>query len=422
MYTRGILMNFNFGLKVAATLLILAIAPFATAQQEETPGSEIERSVPDNPGGIIPQPPDPSTLTPSQDQQFTPDLIIISGRVIKDDGSPPPFGTVIERDCGGVVIKEELVDSNGNFNFVVGDEHRAGNLFPDATENFSTDGAVTGGTSAYSQRSQRRMLKRNYPEDLPVCVVQASYAGYQSTIARLGFGQTSGYIDVGTIVIYPVTREKGTVVSAANLGVPDRARNELEKGLNALEKNDFEKAEKHYRAAIKEYPEYAHAWVELGWLHQKRQNYEAARKAYKEALKLDKFYVNPHIRLAQLSAIEAKWREAEKYSDKALELDPSSFPEAYFFNALAKYNLNQLNSAEDCIRRGIRLDKENKVPKMHLVLANILSKKNDPRGSVNAMRRYLEIKPDASDADQIRSLLKRYEKITENLPAIPPKD
>ena len=415
-------MNLSFGLKITVLLLILAITPFAAAQQEEVPGNGVEGSVPDNPGRIPPQTSNPSTSTPSEDQQLTPDLIIISGRVIKDDGSPPPFGTVIERDCGGVVIKEELVDSNGNFNFVVGDRHRAGGLFPDATENFSTDGAVVGGTSAYSQRNQQRMLKRNYPEDLPVCVVQASYAGYQSTIARLGFGQTSGYIDVGTIVIYPVTREKGTVVSAANLGVPDSARNELEKGRNALGKNDFEKAEKHYRAAITEYPEYAHAWVELGWLYQKRQNYEAARNAYKEALELDKYYVNPYIRLAQLSAIEANWRESEKYSGKALELDPSSFPEAYFLNALAKYNLNQLNSAEDCIRRGIRLDKENKVPKMHLVLANILSKKNDPRGSLNAMRRYLEIKPDASDADQIRSLVKRYEDITQNLPAVLPKE
>jgi len=415
-------MHSKFGLYGITALLLLTITPFAAAQQEVVPETGSEGSAPAIPS-IIPQQPPTDPSTPSfQDPQLVPDMIIIAGRVIREDGSPPPFGTVIERDCGGVVIKEELVDMNGNFNFLVGDVHRASSLFPDATENFSSDSAVTGGTGAHSQRNQQRMLKRNYPEDLPLCVVRARYSGYQSTFARLGFGQTSGYIDVGTIVIYPVTRENSTVVSAANLGVPEDARKELGKGRSALEENKFAKAEKHFKSAIKNYPEYARAWLELGWLYQRQQSNEAARKAYKEALKLDKFYVDPYIRLAQLSAMEEKWAETEEYSSKALDLEPPFFPEAYFLNALAKYNMDQLDSAEDCILRGIRLDSENNIPQMHLVLANILSKKNDPRGSMNAMRRYLEIEPDASDADRIRLLVKRYEKIAETLPSIPSEE
>jgi len=411
-------MYFKLVFYLTTAMGILTGIPFVSAQQDNTPGSDSDGDAPI----IVPSIPEPPPINPPppEDPQLKPDLIIISGRVIQEDGSPPPYGTVVERDCGGVVIKEGLVDSNGNFNFVVGDVHRASNLFPDATENFSTDNSVTGGTGTHSQRNQQRMLKRNYPEDLAVCVVQARYTGYQSTTERLGIGQTRGYMDVGTLVIYPLTRAKKTVVSAADLLVPDRARKDLEKGLKAFGANRFDKAEKHYKSAIGKYPQYIDAWIELGWLYQKQDRYEHARNAYKEALKLNGSYIMPYIRLAHLSALEANWDEAESYSREALDLDSTSFPQAYFLNALAKYNLNKLDSAEESVRKGINLDQENKFPKMQLVLANILAKKMDPYGSMNAMRRYLEVEPNASDAEHIRLLVKRYEKITENLPDTSP--
>ena len=412
-------MNFKLVFYIITALLVLASIPFTSAQQENTPGSGSDANVPVIVPDIPQQPPVPPPSP--EDQQLAPDMIIISGRVVQEDGSPPPFGTIVERDCGGVVIKEQLVDSNGNFNFVVGDMHRASSLFPDATENFSTDSAVTGGTGVHSQRNQQRMLKRNYPEDMAVCVVQARYTGYQSTIARLGIGQTRGYMDVGTIVIYPLTRAKRTVVSTADLMIPDRARKDLEKGREAFADNEFDKAEKHYKSAIVKYPQYSDAWIELGWLYQEKDQYEQARNAYKEALNLDKSYVNPYLRLAQLSAMEEKWDETESYTREALELNATSFPQAYFLNALAKYNLNKLDSAEESVRKGINLDQENKFPKMQLVLANILAKKMDPYGSMRAMLRYLEVEPNASNADYIRLLVKKYEKITENLPESPSK-
>ncbi len=413
-------MNFKLVFYIITALLVLASIPFTSAQQENTPGSGSDANVPVIVPDIPQQPPVPPPSP--EDQQLAPDMIIISGRVVQEDGSPPPFGTIVERDCGGVVIKEQLVDSNGNFNFVVGDMHRASSLFPDATENFSTDSAVTGGTGVHSQRNQQRMLKRNYPEDMAVCVVQARYTGYQSTIARLGIGQTRGYMDVGTIVIYPLTRAKRTVVSTADLMIPDRARKDLEKGREAFADNEFDKAEKHYKSAIVKYPQYSDAWIELGWLYQEKDQYEQARNAYKEALNLDKSYVNPYLRLAQLSAMEEKWDETESYTREALELNATSFPQAYFLDALAKYNLNKLDSAEESVRKGINLDQENKFPKMQLVLANILAKKMDPYGSMRAMLRYLEVEPNASNADYIRLLVKKYEKITENLPESPSKE
>jgi hypothetical protein len=50
---------------------------------------------------------------------------------------------------------------------------------------------------------------------------------------------------------------------------------------------------------------------------------------------------------------------------------------------------------------------------MYLLLANICAKKQDRLGSIEAMRQYLAISPDAPDADNIRTLMKEYKKIAE---------
>jgi len=94
-------------------------------------------------------------------------------------------------------------------------------------------------------------------------------------------------------------------------------------------------------------------------------------------------------------------------------LDSVAFPELFFFKALAHYNLDQLDLAEKSIHRGIRMDLEHQIPKMYLLLANIHAKNQDHADSMTAMRQYLNIDPNAQDADKVRSRMKEYKKIAE---------
>jgi tetratricopeptide (TPR) repeat protein len=229
----------------------------------------------------------------------------------------------------------------------------------------------------------------------------------------LGVVQKTGLIQVGTIILYPMSKRTGKVVSVTNLKASRPAREALEKGKKAFKQDEYDAAENYFQSALSIYPRYADAWIELGWLYQKQKNYKDARKAYIKASDTDKLFVNPYIRLAQLSAIEQKWEDAIKYSDTALSLDPIAFPEALFLKALSHYSLDQLDLAEQIIRRGIKIDLKNQIPKMYLLLANICAKKQDHSESIEAMRQYLAIKPDAPDADNVRTLMKEYKKIAD---------
>jgi hypothetical protein len=397
---------------LSSLVLFSAMFSPAMAQLNDPAGKEENNSIFNLPK-INPStdPPPPIVPTqPSKPEQIK-NPVIIQGMVITDDGSPPPFGTVIERDCGWVVVKEILVDSGGYYSFRIGDDARSSGLFADASENYYRDTSERD-TSGYQRQDQVEWFQElKNPEQVMGCVLQARHIGYQSSAARLGVEQRTGVIQVGTIIMYPMSRINGTSVSVTNMKAPKTAQKALNNGRKALQNNELDKAETFLASAIQYYPKYAEAWVELGWLYQARDRYEDARKAYKTALKADKLYVSPYIRLAQLAALEKKWKDSIEYSNEAISLDPISYPQAYYLNALAQYHMNQLDRAENSVNRGIRVDLEKKFPRLYLILANILTKKQDPAGSIEAMRQYLKLEPNAPDAGYIRSLMKETEKI-----------
>lgn len=391
-------------------LLFLATLPAVHAQEGSTgkTGKESTHvSRPKDPPKWEPVQP-PAFETPYVPQQV-PERIIIQGKVIQEDGGPPPFGTIIERECGPVVTKEILVDSNGFYSFVVGDANRTAGLLVDASENFYYN--TMPSTFEYGMAGfQGWFQDRSDPLELIGCVLRAHLDGYHSTDVHLAIGQSMGLVEVGTILVYPVSRVTGTSVSATNLKAPKAAKDALKQGIKSFEKKELGKAEALFREAVAIYPSYSDAWIELGWLYQSEKRIEDARRCYRTASDADKSYVSPYIRLAQLSALENNWAQTVEYSGKALSLDPVSYPDAYFLHALAYYRTDQLEQAEKSVRQGIRIDLGRNIPQMHLMLANIRTKKSDPAGSMEAMRQYLKIRPNAPGSDQIRILVREQEK------------
>jgi tetratricopeptide (TPR) repeat protein len=355
--------------------------------------------------------PQPDSQAP---EQPSPELIFISGRVILEDGTPPPFGAFIERDCGGSITKEAAVSFDGHFGFQVGDRNRFGSLFPDASEGigqdpFDQEQNIGGlGESGFPRGRQTIPLSSR----LMGCELRAKLQGYRSTVVRLDSGPMTGQNEVGTIVVYPIERVKGTAVSLTSLLAPKTARKSMERAQKAFQKKKYGESESLLRAAIDVYPRYVEAWFALGQLLQQEQRNDEARGAYAKAVDADKLYVGPYIRLAQLSLTEGKWQEAANLTDQALALDPISFPEGYYFNALAYYNLGKLDLAEKSARQEQRLDSRHQFPRVHLILANILARRQDTVGAIKEMRNYLKLAPNASDADYVRSRVQEKEKLS----------
>ena len=324
-------------------------------------------------------------------------MLFVSGAVVMEDGSPVPMGTAIERVCGGRSTLEAYVSANGNFAFSLGGANRiSGSMFADASQDLNDLSATRTG-------------RVPVPTTLMGCELRAQLAGYRSSRLVLDGSHTMGNVNAGTILLVPLARVKGSLVSASDLGAPKSARKALERAQKAFREDNLADAEKNLKTAVGEYQGYAAAWVGLGQVYQKLRRLPEARNAYEQAIAADDKFVSPYVSLAQLAGIEQKWQEMADWSDRALELDPVDSPEAYFFNAVANYNLTKLEAAERSALKTQRLDPQGRLPYASIILANVLEQRNDVAGAIQQLQNYLASAPQSSNAAQVRTRLEQLE-------------
>jgi tetratricopeptide (TPR) repeat protein len=390
-------------LSIAVLLILL---PWAGAQQGGRGGGT-------GTGGntspaIIPRP--PTIMPPAENRmpevQAAPQSIYIAGSVIQEDGTPPPMGTEIELDCGYWVTREATADSNGHFGFLVGSNNRIGRVMPDASDSISQDTYdITANSRSLIADSSSSLRVRQLSTILIGCELRAQKPGYRSTSVRLGSGSVLGYNEVNPILIYRISRVQGTSVSYASLLAPKEVKKLIERAIKAVQKKRYDEAEALTKSAIEIYPKSAEAWYVLGQAYHIQQNYGMARESYVKAISADPLFVRPYIILARMECEKQNWQAAADLTSKALDLDPIAFPEAYYLNALAFYNLNNFTLAEKSARNGERLDLDRQFPRMHLIMANILAMRQDQPGSDEELRKYLKAAPKAPDASAVRSRL-----------------
>ncbi len=347
-----------------------------------------------------------TTPSPQPQQQRQRTLLVITGTVVLEDGTPPPPGAVIERACFGRTKKEAYPDSKGNFGFQLG---VAGNIIPDASE----DSFVAQGSPWSASVQPLGIPSRFSPTpamELSGCELRAQLSGYRSSVVVLSGGQTMGQIDVGTIVLHPVAKVPGTVVSAVSLQAPKGARKALGRAEKSFKKKRFEEAEKDLKMAVAAFPRYATAWFALGRLYQQWLRGEDARTAFSKAVEADRNYVNPYIELARLAAVEQKWRDVADITDRALALDPLDFPEGFFLNSLANYSLGNPDAAERSARKAQRLDSLHRFPQAHLILASLLRRKGDVAGEREQLHSYLKYAPGTPNAARVSSRLEELDR------------
>jgi tetratricopeptide (TPR) repeat protein len=134
---------------------------------------------------------------------------------------------------------------------------------------------------------------------------------------------------------------------------------------------------KRIRQGRQDLPKFAIAWYQLGLARQSRNDAAGAVEAWKEAQKSDPRYVKPYENLTVAADRRGDWAESEKYSRLWIQLDPEDFPGAYLLNAVANARLNKPEEAERAAREGLRLDKDQKIPRMNYVLGLILMDKKE---------------------------------------------
>jgi tetratricopeptide (TPR) repeat protein len=190
---------------------------------------------------------------------------------------------------------------------------------------------------------------------------------------------------------------------------PKAAQKNFDKGIQAERKGNFEESEKHLLAATGEYPKYALAWFTLGQLQQRQNKIEDARKSYVAAAEADRKYVSPYDQLALLAAREGKWEDAANYSKQAIELNPVEFPSSFWYNTVSNYNLNKLADASKSGQALLKLDTQHRYPEANRLLAEIALTNKEYAEAARYLHAYLEVVPNAKDADALKQQLLKIE-------------
>jgi tetratricopeptide (TPR) repeat protein len=329
--------------------------------------------------------------------------IFLSGKVMFDDGSSPNPDVRIERICAGRTRLEGHVDSKGRFSIQLGQNGEVDAEAGDATSNSGF--GTRGGGMPNSISSSNGARSSGLNSSLWSCELRASYPGYRSDTVELGSRRALDDPNVGTIILHRLANVKGSTISLTTAQAPKPALKNFEKGEQLAEKGKLEDAEKHLLEATSVYPKFAAAWFALGQVEQREDKPADARKAYLAAIDADAKYVSPYNQLALLAGQDGKWEDSAAYSKQALDLNPVEFPSAFWYNAIANYNLRKTDDAAKSAQALVKMDTEHRYPEAENLLAQVALEKHDYADAATHLRAYLALVPNAKNADALKSQL-----------------
>lgn len=388
-------------------------------------GSSGSGSRPGSTGGT----PSIPTSTP-QRQQSTPTFqrpIFIMGKVVMEDGSPLPQRVGIRRTCQGTSTRRETyTDSRGTFSFQIGGI-QAMQFAPDAADSsagMSPQAAANGDplSQTFGTSSGISASGQSLEQQIWSCEVTAELPGYRSDTVSLAGRHMMDDPDIGTIVLHRIGTVSGSMISVTSMQAPKDAHKQFEKARELASKGKVPEAQAYAEKAVNLYPQYAEAWYLLGQVHEKQKQIDEAHTDYMQSVQADPKFMAPYLSLAELAGIAKNWQEADQMSAKVMGLDGVDFPQAFFINAVANYNLAHFELAEKSARRAEQLDSQHRMPRIELLLGTLLERKGDYAGAATEYRSYLKLSPQAGDASDVQKQLAQVEKVTgsSNAPAATP--
>ena len=326
--------------------------------------------------------------------------LYIGGRIVQETGKPVQESLGIELVCDSRLVQAIRTDLGGYFTFSLGGGGESNLDFSASNDSSVGVGRSPGG------------LPRGFTGSLRGCEVRLSVPGYYPLSYPLLEQSRTGRLEVGTLRLRRIAGVPGSYVSLTSLMVPDNAQKEFEKALKDLEKNRSDSAQQHLEKAVALYAEYAAAWNELGQLYTASGEKEKALEAFEKALAADSQYLQPYLNLASLQLQNQQWQDAVETARRVLELD-SSLGLANFIQAVGNFNLHQFDAAEKSAREAEKRPHE-RIPHVHVLLAEILMQKQDYENAATQMRTYLEEDPAGPFAERVKKGLADIKDIKES--------
>ena len=293
----------------------------------------------------------------------------LSGKILLDDGMPPLTPIAIELVCKTQVVRQTRADDEGRFTLPPSSSHPA----PSA------------------------------------CILRASLSGYRAASIRLA--DMPEHPDVAALVLHREGKWQGAAISVTWLAAPAAARKAFHAAIREMRRGseaDLAGVARALQTAVKEYPQYAAAWYELGRLRLREGDSSGAREALGKAVAADPWFISPYQPLLLLELGEQRWLQVRNLCNRMLAMNPY-LSDAHYYRGLAGLNLGDLESARqaaDAIEKG---PEAGKFALRYHLRGLIYESERNLQAAAAQYRKYLSAEPDSPIASGLRSRLVTWE-------------
>jgi hypothetical protein len=289
--------------------------------------------------------------------------LILRGKVMMKDGSPPPKSVSIQRLCS---------DESG-----------------------SAPGPLTNKNGEYLWRMDVDPMRTR------ACHLEATLPGYSSS--RVDISALNGYTDTSQtlppIVLSNKDADPYTIVEST--AVPSKSGKEWKAAMKAVDAGNTTDAISQVQAAVNNSPKFAAGWHTLGILYQSIGKFAEAKDAWQHAVEADPKMLHAYVGLLRMCMNTKDWPGAVTAGDGLIKADAKKlFPEVHLHLAVAHYGLKEfdpaLASAQDALRA------EPQKARAEYVIGRILEAKGDIPGAREHMTKYVSLDPNVADIELVK--------------------
>ena len=191
-------------------------------------------------------------------------------------------------------------------------------------------------------------------------------------------------------------------VSASDLGVPGRARKELDKASELADRQQLAQAVQKLNKAISIYPTYALAYNNLGVMYARLGDSVREREALQKAISLNDHFALPYVNLGRMNVAAGDFPAAETALDKALTLDPAD-PMAMILLSYSQFMDRHFDEAIATSQRAHAVGKPHAF--VHRAAARAFEQQRQGAAAIAELELFLKEEPAGPRADAARKEL-----------------
>ena len=199
----------------------------------------------------------------------------------------------------------------------------------------------------------------------------------------------------------------GGMISAQEFNIPDKARKQMDKGMEFFDKGDMTAAEEWLRKAVETYPKYTRAWNNIGVIHIKANDQAGAIDAWKKAIETNDKFAPPFFNIARAYISDKQPAEAEPYIRRGLAIDPNNV-DGLFLLATALGMQHDWQQAVTVAKK-IHNYEHRHYADAHRIAGDALMQLNQYQEALAEYELYLQEDPENPRAAQVRQTMARVQ-------------